>query len=243
VSDESYSVPISGAMSEYSTQNIPVVSETGTVILVSQTDLFMNISTDNSDLSWQTAGSYDINGATGKLLGLLAALFFVPGWIMLLYTIITDNKSEKQSIKWSKLLWWQWMFVFLAPILVFLTKGMHTNEDKNSKQYASSMFSQTEPEEESQESGFFAKVCFKKSNKVSQDPDKTFKGTPKITNTLKFAKQIDPAISSELRNDTELAGINPNSLSKQQIERVNSWDDDKNKEISNQKKTNFPKEL
>jgi len=243
VSDESYSVPVSGAMSAYSTQQIPVVSEGGTVIMVSQTDLFMSIGTDNSALSWQTAASTDLNAATGKLLGLFAVLFFLPGWIMLLYTLITDSKSEKQSIKWSKLLWWQWMFVFLAPILVFLTKGMHTNEDKNSKQYASSMFSQTEPEEESQESGFFAKVCFKKSNKVSQDPDKTFKGTPKITNTLKFAKQIDPAISSELRNDTELAGINPNSLSKQQIERVNSWDDDENKEISNQKKTNFPKEL
>jgi len=242
VSDESYSVPIAGTMAEYSTLEIPVVSESGTVVTVSQSDLFnSNISTDNSALAWQTSGSYDIDRATGILIGLLAGLFFVPGWIMIIYTFITDkcNKKEKSAVNWSKLLWWQWMFVVLAPVFVFLTKGIHNNEESNGKQYASSVFSQTSFVEESKTDGFFAKMCPKKTNKVEQDPNAKFKSTTKVMNTLKFDKQNDPAISSELRNDLVFAGLkSPNSLSNQKIERVNSWEDDKDK--SDQKKTNFP---
>ena len=84
----------------------------------------------------------------------------------------------------------------------------------------------------SQESSFFARVCLKKTNKISPEKENKFKDTPKVMNTLKFAKQDDPAISSELR---------PDSLSKQEIQRVHSWDDDENQEMSTQKKTKIPK--
>jgi len=110
------------------------VSSDGNVT-VSQSTLFSfngfgNITTNNSGLPWQSAGSYDNDKETYILFSILCGLFFVPAWVMLILSSISDigKPSDQKSINWSKLLWWQWTFLVIAPLLLFLTKGVQNNQ-------------------------------------------------------------------------------------------------------------------
>lgn len=195
-------------------------------VSVSQSTLFSNnsnintssITTDNSALAWQSAGSYDNDKETYVLISLLCGLFFVPAWIMIILSSISDyNKpSDKKSINWSKLLWWQWMFLVIAPLLVFLTKGLQNNQESG-KQYASSVFSQQDINEKSKQPGFFAKLCKKSPSKISQE-------TVTRNTTLKFSGE-----KAELKIDQEKGVISKNSperyLEKDHPEELNENND------------------
>lgn len=228
-SDESYSVPVAGTMATYSTLAIPVVTETGgttvsatalfgatptvtttttTTTTNTPTTVIDSISTDNSAMAWLSSGnSGNYRKTTYAFIIGLSALFFVPGWLMIIMITIGDLKKplEKKTIKWSRLFWWQWMFAIMAPLLLLVTKSVYQAQLNERKEYASTVFESTNSTNDVKPNKVPFRCC-KKTSKVSQDPSKlqnakiTFKNEGKKQDNSEKRELADHENLSEKSN-------------------------------------------
>jgi len=141
VSDESYSVPVSGTFSDYLQKPIPVISENGNTI-ISQTTLFLQ---NGETLTITTVTTKDDEMTFGKRLCLILCIFFfifyIPGWLVIFGMFCNEYKTPvaKSSVKFSLWFWWQWALLLLAPLAVVVMRTAYKKnkvgqDDKESDQ-------------------------------------------------------------------------------------------------------------